>query len=112
MRTVDRVTSWDADGDGRVSADEIPYHFQVTLSRGALSGLIGDAADPGPRPMTTPRPSPPDAGPDWFRLMDRNQDGDVSRREFLGPREQFDRLDRDRDGLIDAREAAVKAPGG
>ena len=37
--------------------------------------------------------------------MDRNRDGDVSRREFLGPRDQFDRLDRDNDGLIDADEA-------
>ncbi len=33
MRTVDRVMSWDGDGDGRVSADEIPYHFQVTIAR-------------------------------------------------------------------------------
>ena len=38
--------------------------------------------------------------------MDRNRDGDVSRREFLGPRAEFDRLDRDHDGLIDAEEAA------
>ena len=37
--------------------------------------------------------------------MDRNHDGDVSRREFLGPRDQFDRLDRDKDGLIDPDEA-------
>ena len=36
MRTVDRVMSWDGDGDGRVSADEIPYHFQVTIARGGL----------------------------------------------------------------------------
>jgi hypothetical protein len=48
--------------------------------------------------------------------MDRNHDGDVSRREFLGTREQFDRLDRDQDGLLgpDEAEAArpVKGPGG
>ena len=31
LRTVERVTSWDADSDGRVSADEIPYHFQVSI---------------------------------------------------------------------------------
>jgi hypothetical protein len=42
--------------------------------------------------------------------MDRNKDGDVSRREFLGPRERFERLDRDRDGLIDADEAAAAGP--
>ena len=42
MRTVDRVMSWDGDGDGRVSADEIPYHFQVTIARGGLRGLTGE----------------------------------------------------------------------
>ena len=39
--------------------------------------------------------------------MDRNHDGDVSRREFLGPRDQFDRLDRDNDGLIDPDEGSA-----
>lgn len=38
--------------------------------------------------------------------MDRNRDGDVSRREFLGPKAQFDRLDLDKDGLLDPVEAA------
>jgi len=37
--------------------------------------------------------------------MDRNRDGDLSPREFLGPRTAFDRLDTDGDGLVDAREA-------
>jgi hypothetical protein len=37
--------------------------------------------------------------------MDRNGDGDVSPREFLGTRAEFKRIDTDGDGLIDAREA-------
>jgi hypothetical protein len=37
--------------------------------------------------------------------MDRNGDGDVSRREFLGTIEQFRRIDSDGDGLIDVVEA-------
>jgi hypothetical protein len=37
--------------------------------------------------------------------MDRNGDGLVSRREFLGPAELFRKLDRDRDGVISIREA-------
>ena len=40
--TVDRVASWDRDGDGRVAADEIPHHFQLTIGRGELAG-IGNA---------------------------------------------------------------------
>jgi Ca2+-binding EF-hand superfamily protein len=42
--------------------------------------------------------------------MDRNRDGDISRREFLGPRAAFERLDSDRDGLIDSVEAARTTP--
>ena len=108
MRTVDRVMSWDGDGDGRVSADEIPYHFRVTIARSGLPGLTGEGlAAPGPRSMVAIGAALPSAGPDWFQKMDRNHDGDVSRREFLGPRDQFDRLDRDNDGLIDPNEASA-----
>ncbi|MDR3636700.1 MAG: hypothetical protein P4L84_23050 [Isosphaeraceae bacterium] len=108
MRTVERVTSWDADGDGRVTADEVPYHFLVTIARGELLGLAGNVpvivlGAAAPQSIFAPAPN----GPEWFRLMDRNHDGDVSRREFLGPREQFNRLDRDNDGLIDADEAGA-----
>ncbi len=45
------------------------------------------------------------AGPVWFRGMDRNLDGDISRREFIGNTAAFQKWDRDRDGLISADEA-------
>ncbi|MBY0456123.1 MAG: hypothetical protein K2V38_02170, partial [Gemmataceae bacterium] len=45
-------------------------------------------------------------GPDWFRAMGRNGDGDVSRREFTGPAGVFDKLDLDKDGLLSDDEAA------
>jgi Ca2+-binding EF-hand superfamily protein len=111
MRTVDRVMSWDGDGDGRVSPDEIPYHFRVTIARDGLSGLTGESvATPAPRSIVATQPDGRPVGPDWFHKMDSNHDSDVSRREFLGPRDQFDRLDRDNDGLIDPDEArAAKA---
>ena len=47
----------------------------------------------------------PQKGPLWFRKMDRNADGDVSRVEFLGTREEFDAIDADHDGLISVLEA-------
>jgi len=37
--------------------------------------------------------------------MDHNQDGDVSRREFLGTRNGFNNLDLNGDRLIDLAEA-------
>jgi hypothetical protein len=37
--------------------------------------------------------------------MDRNADGDVSRREFTGSPAAFTRLDADSDGLISVGEA-------
>jgi hypothetical protein len=45
------------------------------------------------------------SGPVWFQRMDRNRDGDVSSREFLGSAEIFQRLDADQDGLLSAVEA-------
>lgn len=44
-------------------------------------------------------------GPEWFRRMDRNQDRDVSFREFLGTRELFSELDLNKDNLLSADEA-------
>ncbi len=47
----------------------------------------------------------PQKGPVWFRKMDRNADGDVSRAEFLGTKAEFDAIDTDHDGLISLEEA-------
>ncbi len=57
----------------------------------------------GRKPVITARTE----GPLWFRKMDRNQDGDVSWREFLGSPDAFARLDANGDTLIDAEEAAA-----
>jgi len=111
MRSVDRAMTWDGNGDGRVSPDEIPYHFQVAIARSGLPGLTGETTViRAARSMAANGSGPQAPGPDWFQKMDRNHDGDISRREFLGPRDQFDRLDRDNDGLIDADEARAAAP--
>src|SRR6185437_4376532 len=46
----------------------------------------------------------------WFSKMDRNRDGDLSPREFLGTVEDFRKLDTDGDGLISVEEARQFKP--
>ena len=101
------LTGRDADRDGRLSGSEIPRNISMVLSRSVsspnLGGRVVFAGAAGMRAQP-PRAATP-AGPLWFRKMDRNHDGDLSPREFLGSREDFDRLDANHDGLIDAKEA-------
>jgi Ca2+-binding EF-hand superfamily protein len=106
-RMVQLVDSLDRDGDGLLARGEIPHKYRVDVRRGPANGnqLTAQAlvirrmnGGESPRPERT-------AGPRWFRKMDRNRDGDVSRREFLGTDEEFRRLDADGDGLISVEEA-------
>jgi Ca2+-binding EF-hand superfamily protein len=106
---VARVSSWDRDSDGHVRSDEIPHHFEMSIGRGQITG-VGMSSFAAARMTPTPAAKADLPGPSWFRKMDRNSDGDISRREFLGPRADFERLDANHDGLIDAEEAAKPDP--
>lgn len=94
----------DANGDGELADDELPYSMIVAFS-------LGDAADDGApfAPTFASHPRGPQAEAAWFAAADFNGDGDVSRREFLGSREQFATLDANGDEFIDAGEAAAAA---
>jgi Ca2+-binding EF-hand superfamily protein len=100
----------DRDGDGQVGRDEIPRTIRLALRKGPAGGSVSFpgnvvfVGDGGAMMNNGPVREPSD-GPRWFRKMDRNHDGDVSRREFLGTDEEFRRLDADGDGLISAAEA-------
>jgi Ca2+-binding EF-hand superfamily protein len=92
----------DRDGDGRISQKELPRRWRLGIGRGPAGlrqAIVVQAYDAS---VPTARSS---SGPEWFARMDRNGDGDVSRREFLGTRDQFRRFDTNGDGLIDPREA-------
>jgi Ca2+-binding EF-hand superfamily protein len=103
---IKKVASWDRNGDGAIDNEEIPRHFQLNFGRGQSPLLINvDVFAFKLNPTNSDGPSV-GPGPEWFRKMDRNLDGDLSPREFLGTRDQFRRLDTDGDGLIDMGEAA------
>ncbi len=106
-QAAERLLKLDRDGDGCLSASEVPRRFQVGARRGASlgSGIFPPAvAIAAPFGRGGPAPERRE-GPLWFRKMDRNRDGDVSRREFLGSDEQFRKIDKDGDGLISVKEA-------
>jgi Ca2+-binding EF-hand superfamily protein len=95
-------------GDGCLSRDEIPRSYRADFRQGpADTGNAFGAVfvvDSG-TVLAQTLPPPRTAGPLWFRKMDRNRDGDVSRREFLGTDAEFKAIDTDGDGLISAAEA-------
>jgi Ca2+-binding EF-hand superfamily protein len=105
---AERLQEFDQNGDGVLDARELDL-----LSRFRVKFAF--AVPPAVRPeqntaMISQRRMPvigstSRPGPTWFLNMDRNRDGEVTWREFLGPREAFERLDIDGSEWIDAAEA-------
>jgi hypothetical protein len=104
LSATDCLGRIDADRDGRLSPNEIPQQLRLDLSRN--TAVAAQAArrtinrDDRGRAATK-------QGPTWFQKMDRNDDGVVSPREFLGPAAIFSQLDTDGNRVLDAKEAAA-----
>jgi Ca2+-binding EF-hand superfamily protein len=105
LRTAwDRVAPWDKAGVGAVTRDQIPSQYSLTVRQGTVDDRrfrVAVARQAGMRPQSAGSRR----GPLWFQKMDRNGDGDVSPREWLGSMEDFKKIDTDGDGLISADEA-------
>jgi Ca2+-binding EF-hand superfamily protein len=96
------VKQIDANHDGRLSADEIPQQLVLELSRNTPGAAVTERRSirGGERVRAATK-----RGPAWFQKMDRNDDGELSPREFLGPADVFKRLDKDKNGVLDSAEA-------
>lgn len=112
----DKLAALDRDSDRRVSRIEASspsrYTVQVGLGRPQLFRNMSMNAPGMDATSAVIRSTDSLEGPLWFRKMDRNRDGDVSLREFLGTPQQFAKLDADEDGLLDASEAEAATPAG
>ena len=98
-----RLASFDENGDGKLGIDEMPVEMSVTFSRGPNYSGRYQRKGGGIRPLRTVASAP--KGPNWFVRMDKNGDGDLTRREFLGGKEKFKQLDTNSDGFIERKEA-------
>jgi Ca2+-binding EF-hand superfamily protein len=105
FRTAPQLMApWDANSDGCLEEYELPARTVVTFAHAQPMQPAYVSAFAGAAGATTP--FTPTIGREWFQRMDRNADGEISRREFLAPAERFAVLDANGNGAIDLDEAA------
>jgi Ca2+-binding EF-hand superfamily protein len=110
MRYADRtLATMQRDDKPGLGVSEPARRYRIEFVRGVFNpfGTPDRPMNPQMAQMETAAVKPRPVGPIWFQRWDRNNDGDITWREFLGPRDAFEALDTDRDEMLDPREAAA-----
>ena len=94
----------DDNRDGQLTSHELSLPVRIGVTLGPHVDQILRTAAPAVLPSSSR--SEQLTAPPWFTTMDLNMDGDLSREEFLGTRDQFTQLDGDGDGLVSVKEAS------
>lgn len=85
--------------------DKSQYPYQITIDEGF-------EADTSNRPDTGMAKNNSGSGKKFIKRLDKNGDNQVSRSEFHGPPQHFDRFDQNKDGIITQDEAPAGPPPG
>lgn len=96
------LTSLDRNQDGQVDRRELPTAIRLAVTHGPqvhqhLAQAVAAQRSHDDTPTDFKAPA-------WFVNMDRNKDGDLSKREFQGSPAQFAKYDQDGDGLVSRAE--------
>lgn len=109
QNAAERLAMYDADQDGAIARREVPRNLRLAVARGANAYAmlnpnqrlnVAYINQLGAGPVTSANP-----GPEWFQRMDRNGDGDITPKEFLGELELFEKLDTNHNGFLEVSEA-------
>ena len=96
--------SLDANADGTLAASELPVLLRVCVSRDAaaheaLSDIVSIV-----RESEEEKKQSQQAPPAWFVSMDQDGTRTLTRKEFLGNRKSFNKIDTDQDDLLSVEE--------
>lgn len=103
--SLNRVREYDGNRDRVIDPSELRGHYKITLELGKPELFVFAPRDAGMAMAQNSQVPRTSSGPLWFQRMDRNRDGDLSKREFLFDMMLFEQLDIDQDQLISPAEA-------